>query len=189
MYTVVNNTNTLEIKKSKFITLIYNVNSIDDINEYLKIVKDTYKGATHYCYAYILDNIKKESDDNEPSGTAGVPILQVLEKNNLINTLCIVVRYFGGIKLGAGGLIRAYTKSATECIKNNIKELIKGYNITIIFDYNQIKDVDYILSSEEILNKSFNKRITYTLNVKEDVINKLNNINDISININKDIYM
>ena len=102
--------NTLIIKNSRFITIIYNINDINDIDKYLKLVKDKYKDATHYCYAYILPNNIKCSDDGEPSGTAGKPILDVLTKHNLNFVLAIVVRYFGGIKLGAGGLIRAYSK-------------------------------------------------------------------------------
>ena len=189
MNTVINNTNTIIIKNSKFICLIYNINSIDEVNIYLNSAKNNYKDATHYCYGYIFNNIKKESDDGEPSGTAGIPILQVLEKNNLNMVLCIVIRYFGGIKLGAGGLVRAYTKSVVECLKDHIKLLIEGYNITITFEYKYIKQVDYILNDTTIINKTFNDNITYNLNTTEDIIDKLKNINNINIFINKKIYI
>ena len=81
-----------EIKKSKFYTLLYKINDEKEIDKYLKEVKDTYKDATHYCYAYKIKSIKKCSDDGEPSGTAGLPILEVLDKKNIDNILCIVVR-------------------------------------------------------------------------------------------------
>ena len=139
MYTIKDNSKyELIIKNSKFITLIYKINDQKDISIYLNKVKEEYKDATHYCYAYILNNIKKSSDDGEPSGTAGIPILKVLEMSNLTNILVIVVRYFGGIKLGANGLIRAYTKSAANAIKeNNIIELTEGINLDITFPYNK----------------------------------------------------
>lgn len=189
MNTVINNTIEIIIKNSKFICLIYNVNSVDEVNKYLCDVRDFYKDATHCCYAYILDDIKKESDDGEPSGTAGIPMMQVLEKKNLNRVLCIVVRYFGGIKLGAGGLVRAYTKSVVQCLDNHIKVLIRGYNITISFDYKNVKQVDYVLSNINILSKSFDNEITYNLNVTDDIIDRLKNINNIRIVINNEVYI
>ena len=100
------------IKKSKFITKLYFVTSEIEIKNILDENKTEYKDATHICYAYILNNVERFNDDSEPSGTAGMPILNVLKNNNLNNVLCIVIRYFGGIKLGAGGLIRAYCSSS-----------------------------------------------------------------------------
>ena len=91
MNSVKNNEHTIIIKNSKFICLIYKVDNIEEINKILNDIRIKYYDATHCCYAYILDNIKKESDDGEPSGTAGIPMLQVLEKNNLNHVLCIVV--------------------------------------------------------------------------------------------------
>ena len=102
-----------EINKSKFYGIIIPINNIEEIPNILNNIKNEYKDATHYCYAYILDNIKRFNDDGEPGGTAGMPILNVLENNNLNHLLAVVVRYFGGIKLGAGGLVRAYTNSIT----------------------------------------------------------------------------
>ncbi len=106
----------LEVKKSKFLSFIYN---IDDESQAIKIVdniKKEHKKATHVCYAYRLvdkSEVVKFNDDNEPSGSAGRPILAVIEKSGLKNVLIVVVRYFGGIKLGVGGLFRAYTKCAS----------------------------------------------------------------------------
>ncbi len=83
MLSVKDNKNIIVIKKSKFITLLYHIDDIDDVDKYLNLVKSEYKDATHYCYAYILDDNSKCSDYGEPTGTAGIPILQVLEKNNI----------------------------------------------------------------------------------------------------------
>ena len=121
--------NEIIINKSKFITVLTNINDINKIKEKLEDIKKTYKDATHYCYAYIINNHEKCSDNGEPSGTAGMPILNVLKQNNLTNILCVVIRYFGGIKLGAGGLIRAYSTSASEALnKANKKEVIKTWS-------------------------------------------------------------
>ena len=114
-----NMTNDIIIKNSRFITKLVKVNNIDDIDKALNDLKEEYRGATHYCYAYIIGNIKRFNDDGEPGGTAGMPILNVLEKNNLNNILCVVIRYFGGIKLGAGGLVRAYSNSISNALKNS----------------------------------------------------------------------
>lgn len=177
MYTVENNENIIIINKSKFITNIYSVDSIEDINKYLDLIKNKYKDATHHCYAYIIDNIKRFNDDNEPGGTAGMPILECLEKNNLNHVLCIVTRYFGGIKLGAGGLVRAYTSSTSKVIENTNKlEIVKGYNCDIKFNYSMIKEIDKILEKYEILNKIFDNEVIYNVNVDNDVLKLLNNI-------------
>ena len=112
-------TNEIIINKSRFITVLTNINDIDKVKEKLENIKKTYKDATHYCFAYIINNHEKCSDDGEPSGTAGMPILNVLKQNNLTNILCVVIRYFGGIKLGAGGLIRAYSTSASEALNKS----------------------------------------------------------------------
>lgn len=113
------NTCTLEIKKSKFIAYYYEVDSTKEVKKILEDLKKEHKKARHIPYAYKLDQEIKKSDDKEPSGTSGMPILNILEKNNLNHTLIAVVRYFGGIKLGAGGLIRAYSNAAKEVIKTS----------------------------------------------------------------------
>ncbi len=112
--------NVVEIKKSKFIGYAFNVSSIKEIEFYLNNIKREHKKATHVCYAYKFFSDKlyvKCFDDNEPSGTAGKPILNVVDKNKFSNILVVVVRYFGGILLGAGGLIRAYSKTASNTVK------------------------------------------------------------------------
>ena len=168
-------TNEIIINKSKFITILTNINDIDKVKEKLENIKKTYKDATHYCFAYIINNHEKCSDNGEPSGTAGMPILNVLKQNNLTNILCVVIRYFGGIKLGAGGLIRAYSSSASEALnKANIVNLVKGYKIIIEFSYNNIKQIDYLLKNIQI-KKDYSNNITYTFNIKEEKLNKIEN--------------
>lgn len=179
-----------EIQKSKFICRLIKLNSFEQIEEELDKVRNDWSGATHYCYAYLFENKKKCSDDGEPGGTAGMPILNVLENNNLSNILCIVVRYFGGIKLGAGGLVRAYTQSVTNTL--DVCELIeikKGKKVEIIFPYNQDKRINYLLSNITILEKYFEENIRYIFNISNDDLNILTD-NNISYNILEDnIYI
>lgn len=111
------NTYTLEIKKSKFIAYYYIVNSKNEVDEILEYLKKEHKKARHIPYAYKIDNLVKKSDDKEPSNTAGTPIYNIIMQNNLNNVFIAVVRYFGGIKLGAGLLTRSYLNSTKEVIK------------------------------------------------------------------------
>lgn len=111
------NSYTLEIKKSKFIALYYEIKQLEDVNFILDNLKKEHKKAKHFPYAYKLGNNIKKTDDKEPSGTAGMPILNIIDRNNLDNVLIVVIRYFGGIKLGTGGLLRAYSNAAREVIK------------------------------------------------------------------------
>ena len=189
MKSIKNNQHTIIIKNSRFICYTYKVDSIEEINKILSDTKIKYYDATHCCYAYIIDNIKRESDDGEPSGTAGIPMLQVLEKNNLNHVLCIVIRYFGKIKLGAGGLVRAYTKSVTETIKNSIVELVPGVKIKLSFGYEYIKKIDYILKDVMVLDKSFNDKIVYLVNVNFDLLDELKSLNTVEIEILSNIYL
>lgn len=105
------------IKKSRFISYFYEVSSVDEVNNILELLKQEHKKARHLPYAYKIDNNIKKSDDKEPGGTAGLPIYTVIERNNLNNVLIVIVRYFGGIKLGAGGLLRAYSSGANNVTK------------------------------------------------------------------------
>ena len=191
MKTIKNNIeDLLIIKNSKFITNIFKLNSYEDIDKYLEYTKTKYKDANHNCYAYIYENLKKSSDDKEPSGTAGIPMLQVLEKRDLTNLLVVVTRYFGGIKLGAGGLVRAYSNSVSNALdKLEIIDLIKGVNIDIIFSYEDIKKIDYLLRDKTILTKDFDNSIKYNLNIDYDTLELLQNIDNVNVIINKDVYL
>ena len=106
-----------EIKKSKFYAFRYEVDNIEEINNILQELKKEHKKARHIVYAYKIDGLEKKYDDGEPSGTAGLPLYNIINKKDLNHVLIVVVRYFGGIKLGAGGLLRAYNTSGSEVTK------------------------------------------------------------------------
>ena len=179
-------TNTIIIKKSEFITNLINVTTEDEITTTLKAIKKKYYDATHNCYAYIIGtqaDIKyKASDDGEPSKTAGAPILDCLQKNNLTNCLCVVTRYFGGIKLGAGGLTRAYSDSASEAIKliTDLEEIIEKKLITIQISYELLSVITKAMAPYTLINKTFAESITLTyevpLHIEGDVIKTITNI-------------
>lgn len=176
MRTIKNNTiNEIIIKNSRFICLLIKINSVD-INNILDKIKSDYPKATHYCYAYLYNDIQRFNDDGEPGGTAGMPMLNVLLKEELSNVLCVVIRYFGGIKLGAGGLVRAYTKSVTECLKvTDLMDLEEGYKVRLKFNYNDEKQVKYLLKDSNILNEKYDLDVEYLVLVNNDVLDNLKN--------------
>lgn len=179
--------NEIIIKNSRFITILIKINDKDKVNSFLQDIKIKYPKATHYCYGYIINDYKKSSDDGEPSGTAGIPILNVLEKENITNVLAIVVRYFGGIKLGAGGLVRAYSKAVREAIKNsNLIKLVNGKKIEINFNYSDEKNINYILKEEQIIKKDYSDKVTYIALIKDNILEKLKNYN---YKVLKDTYI
>ena len=109
------------INKSRFIAYKFDLTNVEEVKQHISDLKKEHKTANHVCFAYVFKGdvvSEKCSDDGEPGGTAGYPILNVIKKKNLTNVLVAVVRYFGGIKLGAGGLTRAYTKSTAEVLKD-----------------------------------------------------------------------
>lgn len=176
--------NTTIINKSKFITKLYFINSTDEINTILNEISKEYKDATHICFAYILNGKEKCSDNGEPSGTAGIPILNVLKKNSLDNILAIVIRYFGGIKLGAGGLVRAYSNSITNALDlTEIISLTFGYLVELEFAYNQIKLVDYILNDKKIISKEYNSNIIYKFYLDENELNFIPELEKVAIHL------
>ena len=165
--------NELIITKSKFLTYLFPVTSLNEVKEKLNEFKEKYSDATHVCYSYILDeNTFKYYDDGEPSSTAGAPIYQVLKNNNLVYTMCVVVRYFGGTKLGVGGLVKAYTNSSLECL--NKSELVKYEQLDtykILIDYSNYERLEYFIKNNniEVTKKEFNEQVE--LNI---IINKKN---------------
>ncbi len=179
-------THAIVVQKSKFICLLIPVRDILEVKKELDLVKQEFVGATHYCYAYICGSEKRASDDGEPSGTAGMPILNVLEKQNLNYILCVVVRYFGGIKLGAGGLVRAYSNSVVETLKEaHIVDLVLGKQIICTFSYPNEKQMNYVLQNAVIFHKQYQENIVYhvwiTNEVYEDLKSVLNTISEVSI--------
>ena len=171
--------NTIIIQKSEFITHLYRVESINDVNAILEATKKKYYDATHNCYAYIIgDNqdIQKCSDDGEPQKTAGAPMMDVLKKNNMTNILAIVTRYFGGILLGAGGLVRAYSSSVAEALSKaklyTTLEVVDFMITTSYSGYNSILNIKNI----NITNTSFTDSVIITGYNKKDLFNQLNEI-------------
>ena len=143
-------------KKSRFIANIYNVESKEEAEEKIKQIKKKYYDAKHHCFAFsiIEENgiTQKSSDDGEPSGTAGKPILDVLDKSGIANCLIIVTRYFGGTLLGTGGLIRAYSEAAKSGIEaSGIMEVKKGIQAQIDADYNSFGKIQYMCMERNII--------------------------------------
>lgn len=163
----------IEIKKSKFICHLFRIENEEQAKEYIaKIKKEHYK-ANHNCSAYMLGEnfeIQRSSDDGEPSGTAGVPMLEVLKKKQLQNTLAIVTRYFGGIKLGAGGLIRAYSTSVSEALKEiGIVQGKLQQLLDINIDYHQLGKLQNYLENEQISIQEINYLEQITVKIAIDV--------------------
>lgn len=135
-------------KKSKFIANLFYIENVKEAEKLIKQTKKKYHDAKHNCIAYrVIDKsqmIEKSSDDGEPSGTAGQPMLSILQKNNLSNILVIVTRYFGGILLGTGGLVRAYSNSLLSAIEKSEKEIkCLGQEILVELDYNEFENFKY----------------------------------------------
>lgn len=177
-------------KKSRFIANAYNVESKEEAEEKIKQIKKKYYDAKHNCFAFsiIEENnvILKSSDDAEPSGTAGEPILNVIKKNNLKNILIVVTRYFGGILLGTGGLTRAYSNAASRVIeKCNIIKEEKGLEAIIELDYSENDKFKYYCEKNNIriTNIKYNENIKYNIELNDEEYNKLtlknktNNVN------------
>lgn len=184
-------------QKSNFICFLKNTNTVEDALEYIQSIKISYHDATHVCFGYIIENQLKYSDDGEPKNTAGLPILEVLKKNDLTNITCIVVRYYGGIKLGASGLIRAYSKSVSNALdKSILYNIIDSYilQITVPFDKSDI--LAYFLKSNkiDIINISYTTQVTYEINIPISLYSKLESqLNQIDHTLNikkiKDFYL
>lgn len=171
------------IQKSKFIAVLSPINQKEEVVTILEHIKTVYPGANHYCYAYICNQEKRANDDGEPSGAAGNPILNILENNHLNGIICIVIRYFGGIKLGAAGLIRAYGKATKLAIeKAEIGKRIPAVTIESIFSYENLKQMNYLLKDAEIITQSFGEQIDYQYILSEEQWQQMKNeINKITI--------
>lgn len=160
---------TIIIQKSKFITYLFPIFEMEEIHLYIEKIRKKEKGASHVCFAYRFGALEKCSDDGEPSSTAGIPILNILKQKDLCNILCIVVRYFGGVKLGVGGLYRAYTNASKGAILlADVVSLITGYKIEIVFSYSYIKQIDNLLLNVNITQKCFNEDIFYTFFISKE---------------------
>lgn len=148
------------IQKSRFIGYIRRVETEEAAQSFIQDIKKKHHDATHNCSAYLIgehDQIQKANDDGEPSGTAGVPILEVLKKQRLKDTAVVVTRYFGGIKLGAGGLIRAYGNTTSEAIRATgvvKRQLMQGFSV--IVDYTLLGKLENMLRNSDYILKTIN---------------------------------
>lgn len=175
----------LVIKKSRFICSLQRISSEEDAQNFIKEVKAANRKANHNCFAYLVgdqDQVQRESDNGEPSGTAGVPILESLQMAKLHNVVAVVTRYFGGIKLGAGGLIRAYSNVTTEAVhRAGIVQRIKQLQIAITVSYRQHDALLYYLKEHQLAVSNEDYGVNVTTNVfineatAEDTIAQLQN--------------
>ena len=170
--------NQIDIEKSKFITYVNRCFSEAEAKDYVQKIKKMHPDATHHCYAFVIGEnheLARSNDDGEPSGTAGMPILEALRLSGVHDFVCVVVRYFGGIKLGAGGLVRAYSSSASETIKKAPRvELVTMNSYSLTFPYDYIRQLDYLLESKNaiITNKDYDISVTYTFFSNYDNLSK-----------------
>lgn len=181
MFTIKEETiNTIEIDKSIFISHLKSVSDVKEARSYIQSIKDKYPDATHHVSAYIVGKGAEYGhydDDGEPSGTSAMPIFDCLRKNNLTNVVCVVVRYFGGIKLGAGGLVRAYSRSASENLRNNtIIPIIEYSLISLTFNYSYLIVIENSLKSYEIINRTFSTNVDLAVKVPNDDVDSVINM-------------
>lgn len=166
-------------KRSKFIAIALPVRTLEEVKSYLDIYQKKYYDARHVCYAYMLGHERKDfrsNDNGEPSGTAGKPILGQINSNELTDILVVVVRYFGGIKLGTSGLIVAYKAAAAEAIAAaTIIEKTVDETVTFLFEYPFMNDVMRIVKEEEpqIVSQGFDNDCTMTLRIRKDSMPRL----------------
>ena len=173
-------------KKSKFIANLFHVESVEEAENRIKDIKKKYHDARHNCIAYrVAENgqiIEKSSDDGEPSGTAGGPMLNILQKNNLCNLVIVVTRYFGGILLGTGGLVRAYSEVTQQAIEKSTKVIkVIGREMIIELDYSNLEKFKYYCKNNNINIKKIDYmdniilKIEMEERVKEKIIDDIKN--------------
>ncbi len=159
-------------KKSRFIANVYAVQSVQEAEERIAQVQKKYWDARHNCYAFVIgsdSSITRCSDNGEPSGTAGKPILEVIKGAGVTNVLIIVTRYFGGVLLGTGGLVRAYTQAAQAGLSAcTIGDVVYGMKIHLTADYSLINNIQYYLRQEDIPleNETYTDKVEYDITVR-----------------------
>ena len=176
-----------EINKSKFIATVKQIEDEESAREFLMTVKKKYYDATHNCSAWIIGvdgNKQKSNDDGEPSGTAGNPILETIKKNELVNVIVIVTRYFGGIKLGAGGLIRAYSHCASLGLNSSkIVTMTPVQKLKITIEYNFLASAENWIRNNNLRLEKIDYAEDVTLNLlllPEEIEKRLNEITDLT---------
>lgn len=177
-----------EERKSKFIGYAKPILTKEEAEDFISMIREMHPDATHNCTVYrVIDNGQeyfKADDDGEPSGTAGKPMGEILTYMEVNNVVVVATRYFGGIKLGAGGLVRNYAKTAKLAVlEGEIVEFIERVECLLDFSYEKINEVEALLVSgnEELLNKDFNERVTYRVKVSNETLEKLKDIKDILV--------
>lgn len=168
---------TYEINKSTFITTLKPVQNVNEAKAFFEEIKKEFSDATHNITVYIIGKTGEAghySDDGEPSGTAGLPVLEVFRKNDITNFACVVTRYFGGIKLGAGGLVRAYSSCASLALKENIiVPIVEFTTIQLSFDYSYLDIIENRLKEYEIINRSFTNNVTIDVKIPNNLIQQV----------------
>lgn len=177
-----------EEKKSKFIGYIKPVSTKEEAERFIESIKTIHKDATHNCSAYkVTDNGQeyfKVDDDGEPKGTAGKPMGDIITYMEVENLAVVATRYFGGIKLGAGGLVRAYAKTAKLAIQEaGIIDYVKKMSFLIDFNYDKVAEVEQVIykNGDEILEKGYNDRVTYKAVLSDESIRELSEKKDITL--------
>jgi uncharacterized YigZ family protein len=170
-----NTSHCIIIKKSEFITELYRVFSLDEVNVIIKDAHKRHPKATHICSAYRVNQLEKNNDDGEPSGTAGLPMLEVLRKQNIIDVLALVIRYYGGIQLGAGGLTRAYSNSVVQAIETiKLNPIVEMIDTIIQFPITYTDIILNKLKDFEVLNKAFSDQVQFTIrSMNNDYLSEL----------------
>ena len=158
------------VTKSRFIGFLGTASSVAEAEEIVTRIRKKYNDARHNCYAYIIMEgdriVSKSSDDGEPSGTAGRPMLAVMEGAGLVNAVCVVTRYFGGVLLGTGGLVRAYTDAAAQALEDSeISPIRRGRYVSLTIDYPDESTIRRHLESEsfDITDASYSEKVTLTV--------------------------
>ena len=183
-----------EVDKSIFITTTKHVETEDEALEFIEEIREKYKDATHNCTAYIINKtpvIKRYNDDGEPQGSAGLPMLSVLEKEEVTNVAVVVTRFFGGKLLGKGGLIRAYTKGVADTVGPNVLYKRDYFRVELILSYTILGQIENYLNEEklQVIDKAYTDEVRFEIYVRKDKYPKfeedLINMTSANIKINK----
>ncbi|ABR56951.1 YigZ family protein [Methanococcus aeolicus] len=165
-------------KNSIFLGYASPINSEEEAKTVINSIKSNYNDATHVVYAYLIKSnfAMKYCDDGEPAGSSGKPIINIIERKNLKDIVVVVVRYYGGTKLGYGGLVKAYGDTAKEAIDNGeIIEIFEKEYFEIIISYNLLNTVKKILQNETILNEEYSETVKLTVGIKTEAVEEIKN--------------
>jgi len=180
-YNTIEENVTIEIieKKSRFIGNLFLVTDEKEVGQILTTLRVQHKDAAHHCYGYIIGRAEGFSDDGEPSGTAGKPILSTLRGSGLTNILMVVTRYFGGTLLGTGGLVRAYSDSTRTALEHATRvSLVSGYKLSIHIEYSDLKKLQYLLEQKSIkqLESTFTDKVNVVVELPENQLPMLEDL-------------